>query len=197
MSGAFDGLSDEELVARFLASERRDDAAFAELFRRRRADVWGACRRFFGNPRDAEDLTQEIFFTAFRKLPQFRGQSSLRTWLYRIASNTCKNELRRRSRRTEASETELDSSERELVTGDTPEDRVARGRLQGRLALALSKLDADERRLLLQVEFEARPYGDIAADLRVSVGAVKMRVLRARLALQAVYKELESRGVVP
>ncbi len=86
---------------------------------------------------------------------------------------------------------------RELVTGDTPEDRIARERQHGRLARALSKLDPDERCLLLQVEFEARPYGEIAAELKVSVGAVKMRVLRARLALQAVYKELESQGVAP
>ncbi len=190
-----DELSDETLVERFLAGGRRDDTMFAEIFRRRRLDVWRVCWRFFGNRQDAEDLTQEVFFTVYRKLPQFEGQSSFRTWLHRIAANTCRNEIRSRSRRPQGTATDLDDAAPLPSRHESPEDRAIREQLQDRLTRALAGLSEGDRSVLEQVEFEGRPYADIAADSGVSVSAVKMRVLRARLALVESHRKLESKGV--
>lgn len=187
--------SDETLVARFLAGGRRDDPTFAEIFRRRRLDVWRVCWGFFGNRQDAEDVTQEVFFTVYRKLPQFKGQSSFRTWLHRIAANTCKNELRHRLRRPQGRSTDLEDAAPIAARTESAEERVIREREQDRLARALTELSSEERDLLRLVEFEGRPYADIAAGAGISVSGVKMRVLRARLSLADAYRRLEGKGV--
>lgn len=185
------------LVERYLAGGRRDDAIFKELFRRRRDDVWRTCYSFFGHPQDAEDLTQQIFFTAYRKLPQYRLQASLRTWLHRIATNTCKNELRRRSRRPEGSEAELPDDHRLMSVSSTAEQELVLRRRKDRLAIAMGELSSGERRLVRLIDFEGRTYAEVASQLGVSIGATKMRVLRARLALKKAYQNLESKGDPP
>lgn len=191
------GLEDEVLVERYLAGGRRDDAIFKELFRRRRDDVWRTCYSFFGNPQDAEDLTQQIFFTAYRKLPQYRRQASLRTWLHRIAANTCKNELRRRSRRPEGSETELPDDHRLMSGASTAEQELVLRRRKDRLAVAMGELSSAERSLIQLIDFEGRTYAEVADQLGLSIGATKMRVLRARLALKRAYQKPESKGESP
>lgn len=191
---AGEALSDEVLVEAYLETGRRDDAIFSELFRRRHADVWRICFAFFGNAQDAEDMTQEVFFTVYRKLAQFKGQSSLRTWLHRITSNTCKNELRRRSRRPQGSRAELAEDDLRLVSRATAEERLAEGRRRDRLARAMEALSSEQRGLLRLVEFEGHPYSRIAADLGLSISAVKMRVLRARTALKTAYQGLDVKG---
>ncbi len=191
-AGRFHELDDEVLVEQYVAGGRRDEAIFRELFKRRRDDVWRICYAFFGNRQDAEDLTQQVFFTAYRKLPQFRRQAALRTWLHRIATNSCKNEIRRRSRRPEGTETTLPEPESVFFVPSSSEGDLVSKRRAERLALAMNELSAAERRLLQEVEFEGRPYAQIAADAELSVGAVKMRVMRARLALRAAYERLEN-----
>ncbi len=187
---ALETLDDEALVELYVADGRKDERIFRELFKRRRDDVWRICYAFFGNRQDAEDLTQQVFFTAYRKLAQFRGQASLRTWLHRIATNSCKNELRRRSRRPEGSKTELSERESLLWSPATAESELMLKRRSDRLARAMMELSLDERDLLRLVEFEGRPYAQIAEAAALSVGAVKMRVMRARLALRAAYENL-------
>ncbi|MDH3524418.1 MAG: RNA polymerase sigma factor [Acidobacteriota bacterium] len=186
-------VSDEQLVEQFLASGRRDDAIFAEIFRRRRRDVWRVCWRFFRNSQDAEDVTQEVFFTVYRKLPQFAGGASLRTWLQRIAANTCRNELRNRSRRPQGKATALEDAGPIAALAESAEDRVMRRQRETILARALAALSPAESDLLRQVEFAQRPYADVAAELGVSVSAVKMRVLRARLALAESHRRLQTK----
>ncbi len=188
-------LSDEALVKSYVASGRRDEAIFRELFRRRREDVWRVCYAFFGNPQDAEDFTQQVFFAAYRKLPQYRHEASVRTWLHRIAANTCKNELRRRSRRPEGFEAGMPEDGGVMAVAATAENELVLSRRTDRLALALKRLNADERRVLQLAEFEGLRYAEIASDLGVSEAAVKMRVLRARIALKSAYETLETKGV--
>lgn len=182
---ALEGRSDEELIELFLSRGGRDERPFAELFRRHRGVVWRAALGFFGNPDDAEDMTQDVFFTAYRKLDQFKGEAAFRTWLHRIAVNKCKNELRRRSRRLRTVADPLDEAAASAVNGSPgPEAVVASRRAIGRLASAIASLTPDERRLLEQVDVEERPYREIADADGVSVSAVKMRVLRARARLR-------------
>src|SRR5918995_3804711 len=78
---------------------RRDHRAFGELVDAHRADVHAHCYRMLSSLNDADDALQDTLLRAWRALPRFRGQSSLRTWLYRIATNVCLDALARRSKR--------------------------------------------------------------------------------------------------
>ena len=101
-------LSDEALVELCRVRGTGDSRPFTELFHRHQHFVWRICYRFVWDAQDAEDLMQEVFFKTYRSLSQFRGASSFRTWLYQIAANTARNELRRRSRRPQVSDTPLE-----------------------------------------------------------------------------------------
>lgn len=183
-----DDLSDEELIAGFLDRGGRDERPFTVLLRRHRGLVWRVALGFFGNPQDAEDMTQEVFFTAYRKLNQFKGEASFRTWLHRIATNRCKNELRRRSRRLRTAGEPFEEIVTATVDASPGPEEVTIGRrgLQ-RLALAMESLSREERALLRLVEIDQTPYREVAETLGLSVGAVKMRVLRARAHLREVF----------
>lgn len=184
-------LSDEQLVFSYLAGGRRDDRLFAELFRRHRRAVWRRCYAFFDNALDAEDLTQEVFFTVYRKLPQFRGEASLRTWLERVATNTCKNELRRRSRRPRTLDGPVEVVARYRPSEAPGPAAVTEARRAGeRLVAAFAALSEPERRLLQDADVDKKPYKEIAADLGISLSAAKMRVLRTRLAFKQAYSRL-------
>lgn len=87
---------DEDLVRQACQG---DHEAFAELVRRHHGLVYNLCLRLVGQPADAADATQEVFLRVFTRLGHFRGRARFRTWLYRIAVNTCQDELRRRRRR--------------------------------------------------------------------------------------------------
>src|ERR1043165_6667811 len=86
--------ADAALVGRYLAG---DMAAFDELMIRYERQVYRICYRFVENRDDAMDLAQEVFIKAFEHLPSFRGESSLKTWLYRIAVNHCINHVHNHS----------------------------------------------------------------------------------------------------
>ena len=165
-----------------------DSRPFTELFHRHQRFVWRICYRFVWNTQDAEDLMQEVFFKTYRSLPQFRGASSFRTWLHQIAANTARNELRRRSRRPQMSDTPL-----ELLIEIMPRGAAAAAHTSlPRLAQAWERLRPEERQVLHLKDLEQRPYEEITKMLGISLSAAKMRVLRARIALKEVYRRLEN-----
>jgi RNA polymerase sigma-70 factor (ECF subfamily) len=90
------GLREEELLQR---ARSGDESAFAELAGGFRAELQLHCYRIVGSVQDAEDLVQETLLAAWRGLERFEGRASLRSWLYRIATNRCLNALRDRGRR--------------------------------------------------------------------------------------------------
>ena len=92
--------TDQELVRLFTQG---DSAAFEELVKRHEQRIYNLSLRMLGRPEDARDATQETFLAALRKLPSFRGDSALSTWLHRVAVNSCYDILRRRKRRAEES----------------------------------------------------------------------------------------------
>ena len=189
-----DQLSDRELVERTLDRGPRDDRPFSELFHRHKSLVWRVALGFFGNVQDAEDMTQDIFFTAYRKLEQFRGEASFRTWLHRITTNRCKNELRRRSRRLRTVNEPLEEAAAAATNGSPgPEAVTVRGRRLQRLALSIDSLTPEDRRILQLVDLEQTPYKEVAELLGLSLGAVKMRVLRARARLREAFDTTDKR----
>lgn len=128
-------------------------------------------------------MTQDIFFKAFRNLDRFDGayEGSLKAWLGKIAANTCKNELRSRSRRLQTVDEEPDG---ELVEAPlTTSSELEKAELQFRLEQALCRLSDPQRAILELADLQELPYSEIGLRLGLSPSAVKMRILRARAAL--------------
>ncbi|MEM7119458.1 MAG: sigma-70 family RNA polymerase sigma factor [Chloroflexota bacterium] len=183
-------LSDAELVALFQAREGRDDRPFRELFRRYQQVVWRACYGMMRNSRDAEDLTQEVFFKAYRNLTKFEGRSSFKTWIYRIAINTSQNEIRRRSRRAQEADTAVEDMAEYLPSNTSLEATILARQQRHLLQQSMASLRPEEYEVLYLKDVEERPYAEIAEQLNISLSAAKMRVQRARLALRVAYRQL-------
>ena len=184
-------LSDATLIEVCQQRGTKDDRPFQELFRRYQSVVWRVCYSYMRNRQDAEDLTQDVFFKVYRSLPQFEGRSSFKTWLYRVAINTCQNEIRRRGRRPQEAETEIETIAEIMPSGQSVE-KAYQNKYQGELlAEALASLELGTSEILYMKDMEERPYNEIADMLDIGVSAAKMRVQRARLALQAQYRLLD------
>ncbi|MBP7999045.1 MAG: sigma-70 family RNA polymerase sigma factor [Chloroflexi bacterium] len=183
-------LTDDELVQLCLERGERDDRLFQELMRRYQRLIWRVCYRFMGNGDDAEDLTQEVFFKVYRNLASFAGRSTFKTWIYRIAINTAQNELRARARRPQESETEMETVAEFMPAAETVEETILEKGRKERLAAAFATLRPDDVQILRYKDIEQKQYDEIADLLGIGLSAAKMRVQRARLALQSVYQQL-------
>lgn len=184
-------LSDAALIKTCLQRGTKDDRPFQELFRRYQLVVWRVCYSTMGNREDAEDLTQDVFFKVYRNLHQFEGRSSFKTWLYRVAINTCQNEIRRRSRRPQEADTEMETIAKIVPSGQSVEKTYQANYRRELLAEALASLDPGVSEILYMKDMEERPYNEIADLLDIGISAAKMRVQRARLALQVQYRLLD------
>lgn len=155
-----------------------DVEAFETLVRRHAPVVYGLSLRLLGNGEDAQDATQDAFLRAWRSLRTFRGGSSFRTWLYRIAANRCLNELERQPRTEPLPEVDV-----MVAPGPDPE-RIAQARAQVvDLQRAMATLTPEQRAVLVLREFEHCTHDEVATILGISVGSVKSRLHRARVAV--------------
>lgn len=142
-----------------------------------------------GDRDEALDLSQEVFLRVFRTIHRFRGHSSLRTWIYRIAVNQARNRHRFWRRRHRADQVSLDAhvaAHGDVISGDLPgPDRVlAQKELARRLNRALAHLPFDQRTAIVLREIDGLSYDEIAYSLGLAVGTVKSRLMRARRALR-------------
>ncbi len=175
-----DGRDDHELAAAAAAGELE---AFGELVRRHQDFVYGAVLRVVRNPALAEDISQDCFLRAYRALPDFRGDSKVRSWLYRIAHNLALNAVTRT--REYATETipELSS-----IIG-SPERSAEMAELRAAMEQAIEELPQDLREPLVLRELDHMSYDDIAQRLDLPLNTVRTRIFRARRALQAGMEE--------
>jgi RNA polymerase sigma-70 factor (ECF subfamily) len=185
-------LSDEELVKLHVEMGAMDDRPFQELFGRYHNLVWRVCYSTLRNSQDAEDLAQEVFLKVHRYLGNFEGRASLKTWIYQIALNTSRNELRRRSRRPDVSDTDVDTMAEYLPSPLSVEAEWQQRRQREQIALALNQLKPDETTILHLKDYEERPYHEIAQTLAISLSAAKMRAKRARVSMRAAYTQVVS-----
>ena len=171
------------LIGRVLGGDRD---AYAELVQAHQAKILRLCASLLSNHTEAEDAAQEIFFKAYRSLASFRTESAFSTWLYRIATNHCRDLLRTRVRqKTESIEKMLEES------GDAAEKILSSSR-DSRLATeasdlveqVLRSLSPDERLILTLREVQGLSYQEMARVLRCSLDAVKARLRRARETLE-------------
>jgi len=145
-----------------------------------------------GNRQDAEDVAQETFLTAFRKLNQFERRSSFYTWLHRIAFNAA-IDLQRRKKRTKnqiASSDTIATLESAGQQTDSPESIVMANETVTQVQLAMSRLDTTRRNIIVLRDLQGMDYAEIASMLDIPVGTVRSRLHRARIELRDIMKSM-------
>lgn len=191
VSGVWDNLGsrDAELVQRCAAG---DEQACAELVTQHQRMVMQLAVSLLGDRDEALDLSQEVFLQVFRTIQHFRGQSQLRTWIYRIVVNQARNRQRWWRRRYRSSQVSLDQHLEQhgdhLAGRDqtAPDRMFAQKQLASRLQDALDHLPFDQRTAIMLREVDGLSYDEIAFSLGVTLGTVKSRLTRARQALRTV-----------
>lgn len=174
---------EEELVRRF---QHGDDRAFDRLVETCSPRVYNLAYRLVGNADDAQDLAQEAFVRVYHALPKFKWESAFSTWLYRIVSNACYDELKRRRRRpstmTDITPEGYDGeSPAELLTdGATAADPVLQRERQQAVQQAITQLPEPFRLVLVLYDLRGLSYQEIADVLQQNMGTVKSRLNRAR-----------------
>jgi RNA polymerase sigma-70 factor, ECF subfamily len=173
-----------------------DEDACAELVNEHQRMVYQLAFHLLGDHNEALDLSQEVFLRVFRTIHGFRGQSSLRTWIYRIVVNQSRNRQRWWRRRHRSEQVSLEDHIRNH--GDPAEpgnfaspDRVfGRKELAEQIWVALDALPFDQRTAIVLREIDGLSYEEIAFSLGVAVGTVKSRLARARESLRAQLRNL-------
>lgn len=163
---------------------RGDLGAFEELYRAHSGRLFGLVLRMVGNPADAEDLLQEIFLSAHRKLESFRGDSALGTWLYRLATNQCLDYLRSRTARTGQLTDALDDEPglSDVGSRGIAEQTVAKMDLER----ALVQLPEGCRAAFILHDVQGLEHREVADALGIAEGTSKSQVHKARLRLRAI-----------
>ena len=180
------GSDNAELVAAHLAGDTR---AFQELVGRYRGRLLSFVNRMIGDRERAEDLVQEAFLRVHRHLHRFDRSKKFSTWIYTIASNLAKNELRNRGRSPLVLYQSLrpwgDDDQRPLQFEDSssrPDDMFANRHLRELVNATVATLAPHHREVFVMRELEGRSYEEIAGLTRCNLGTVKSRLNRARQA---------------
>jgi RNA polymerase sigma-70 factor (ECF subfamily) len=164
-----------------------DAGAFEEMYRAHAARLYSLAFRMLGTARDAEDVLQEVFLHAHRKLGGFRGESSLGTWLYRLTVNRCLDALRGRQSRMARVTASLDDDDVLEPAAAAPRIPTVVSRID--LERAIAKLPAGCRAAFILHDVEAFEHQEVARMLGVAEGTSKSQVHKARLRLRALLSE--------
>jgi len=174
-------------------AQRGDVASFNELVRLFEGRVYNLCYRMLGDAESAADAAQDAFLAAFRNLRSFRG-GSFRSWMLRIATNTCYDVLRARKRRPSVSldieaDDESDSSPLQIAdTAESPDDFAQRRELAAAIQNGLAELPDEQRIVLILSDIQGLAYEEIAQITNSNLGTVKSRLSRGRARLRDVLK---------
>lgn len=177
-----------------------DEQACTRLVADHQRMVYQLSLHLLGDSQEALDLSQEVFLRVFRTLSQFRGQSALRTWIYRIVVNQASNRQRWWRRRHRSQQVPLEAHVE--AHGDLPDNRgaIMPDRLLGQKEAAsvvwraLDKLPFDQRAVIVLREIDEMSYDEIADSLGVAVGTVKSRLARAREQLRETLVGMRKAG---
>jgi len=175
---------------RVRAAQKGDKAAFEAIVSEQHARLYHVCLRMMASPEDAADMMQEVWVKVWRNLPRFKGDSSLSTWLYRVAMNTCLDELRRRKKGAQVSMETLAESGWE-PTDPQAEELLERSINRELLLSALSTLAEDYRAVLVLRDLQGMAYEEISAILNIPLGTVRSRLSRARKQMAKNLLQLE------
>jgi RNA polymerase sigma-70 factor (ECF subfamily) len=181
--------SDEHLVS--LSKDGNLDA-FNSLVERYQGAVFHLCLRLVGDPASAEDAAQEAFLSAYRSISRFAG-GNFRSWLFRIAANESKDELRRRQRRGPQDSlhgADDESGEIDLADpSETTEEYIERLAVGEGIAMALMEISFDQRQAVVLSDIHGYRYEEIAEMTGASIGTVKSRIHRGRERLRTLFSQ--------
>jgi RNA polymerase sigma-70 factor (ECF subfamily) len=164
---------------------------FAGLYAEHSRAIYYLALRFLGDPQKAEDATHDVFLKAFRKMDQFRGESSWRTWLYRIAINHCRNLQQAWNERHMFSNADDAVWENAAARGDSPLRILETKELGERIQKTLDALPSEYRLLLLLVADRELSYEQVSALTGQSADAVRGKLHRARKAFAAHFEKTD------
>jgi len=168
-----------DLVARCQAG---DVDAFAELYLRHSARIYSLAVRMSGSPQTGEDLLQEIFLQAYRKIGGFKGDAAVGTWLYRLALNHCLDFVRSRQARMDKSTDALEPESHRTSPAASRQSPVERIDLER----AMQQLPPGCREVFVLHDVEGYEHKEIAAMLGIAEGTSKSQVFKARMKLRAL-----------
>jgi RNA polymerase sigma-70 factor (ECF subfamily) len=179
----------------FLEELRCGDAmAYERLVAEHSGDVYALLHRLTADVEEARDLTQETFLRAFQSIDRFRGDASLKTWIYRIAINQARNRWRWWRRRRRDATVSLDATSEHSdqpfaatlasKNSPSPEQETLAHEREGRLRDALTGLRHSYREAVILRDVEGFSYEEIAQMLQISIGTVKSRISRGRVELR-------------
>lgn len=185
---------------------RGEDEAYEELLEHYLPQVYRLAYGITQDPMDAQDVTQEVFLSVFKKVREFQGNSSLLTWIYRIAVNASLDKVRSRQRRKETvsleeylpSFTPDGRHAQEIVDwSEAPLDRLLNQEARYKIQEALQALHDEYRVVLVMKDVEGFSLKEICDILELSLPAVKSRLHRARLVLRGALSSYFQEGQRP
>jgi RNA polymerase sigma-70 factor (ECF subfamily) len=180
-------LHESELI---LKCKNGNVEAFEELVLKYQRQIYTVAYRFMGNHEDASDLAQEAFIKAYKSIDRFRGESSLKTWLYHIVANVCRDELRKRKKGQVLSLDAPISTEEGEITRQTEDWTYAPDLIyeskeaQYFIQEAINQLTPEYKEVIILREIQGFSYEEIAQHLGCSLGTIKSRLNRARKAMR-------------
>ena len=164
---------------------------FNELVRRYQEKIYWVCHRVTGTHEDADDVVQDVFVRVYESLSKFRGESEFYTWLYRIATNTSLNALRKKKLKEFIRYDEM--YEELLPDDDRTDDSVLQQEYKTILERAIERLPARQKMVFVMRYYDEMPYKEMAKILKKSVGGLKANYFHALKKIQEyVRKEMSS-----
>jgi len=164
---------------------------FGAIYEQHSKPIFYLALRMLSEPAKAEDATHDIFLKAFRNMRQFRGESALRTWLYRIAINHCRNVLQTWHHRTMVTNVDDSVWEHSAAKSETPLRALETAELGERIQKTLDQLSEEYRLLLLLVADQELSYEEIGELTSQSADAVRGKLHRARKLFAVIFKQTE------
>jgi RNA polymerase sigma-70 factor (ECF subfamily) len=183
-------ISDEDLIEKF---QRGDIYAYELIVKRYKDQLLNFVYRFLGNHEEAEDVVQETFLRVYRNRHAYQRVAKFSTWIYTIAGNLARTELRRRNRRRIFSLSNMGVEDKEYEISDdvlSPERHTNTVLSEEIIQKEINKLSPKFREVIILRDIQELSYEEISKIIRVPIGTVKSRVNRARLRLQSRLKHL-------
>ncbi len=177
-------LEDEELIERF---QNGDVRAFDEIVRRYKDPLLNFVYRFLGNRTESEDIVQETFLRVFKNKHAYRKVAKFSTWIYTIAGNLAKTELRKRKKRNLFSISDIGYEDKDYEISDeslSPEKEVNSTMYDEIIQKEIQNLSPKFREVIILRDVQELSYEEISKIIKIPIGTVKSRVNRARLRLQ-------------
>ncbi len=184
-------MTEKELIARLKSG---DEEAFNLFFEKYKNTIYNFGLKFCGNTEDASDILQETLLNAFKYIKNFKGESKLSTWLYRIAANACQK--KKLSEKNVVSFDELEENQIHTLNkhNENPHVNFERREIEKLIRKAILRLPEQYRIPLILKDIEGLNHQEISEVLNISLTNAKVRLHRARLMLKSIVEDLLKEG---